>query len=120
MDDDLRIKRGERIKEIRQQRGMNKSEFSKKIGLSYKFFCEIEAGKKSFSVDTLCEISKGLEVSADHILELEDSNLKDKNNWVELDEELMDIFYSIKENQRKEFLKAIKVIIEKPYYRKNG
>ena len=43
------------------------------VGISAKFLYEIEVGRKSFSADTLCRLSKALSVSCDYIMFGEDT-----------------------------------------------
>ena len=41
---------------------------AEKVDISSKFLYEIETGKKGFSADTLCRLSKALSVSCDYIM----------------------------------------------------
>lgn len=62
------IQIGERIRELREIQGYTREGLAEKIDISSKFLYEIEVGKKSFSADTLCRISKALSVSCDYIM----------------------------------------------------
>jgi len=68
----LNIQIGERIRELREARNYTREVFAEKVDISSKFLYEIETGKKGFSADTLCRISKVLYVSCDYIMFGED------------------------------------------------
>ena len=57
---------GERIRELRELQNYTREVFAEKVDISEKFLYEIEVGKKGFSADTLCRISKVLSVSCDY------------------------------------------------------
>lgn len=59
---------GERIRELREMQNYTREAFAEKVDISVKFLYEIEMGKKGFSADTLCRISKALSVSCDYIM----------------------------------------------------
>lgn len=59
---------GERIRELRETQNDTREKLAEKANLSSKFLYEIETGKKGFSADTLCRISKVLSVSCDYIM----------------------------------------------------
>lgn len=63
-----RIQVGERIRELREIKNYTREGLAEKVDISAKFLYEIEAGKKGFSADTLCRISKALSVSCDYIM----------------------------------------------------
>ena len=62
------ISAGYRIKELRKARGYTREELAEMASISAKFLYEIEKGKKSFSIGTLCKISQALAVSCDYII----------------------------------------------------
>ena len=64
---------GKRIRELREIQEETRETFAEKVGISSKFLYEIETGKKGFSADTLCNISKALSVSCDYIMLGEES-----------------------------------------------
>lgn len=59
---------GERIRKLREERKYTREAFAEKADISAKFLYEIETGKKGFSADTLCKISRALSVSCDYIM----------------------------------------------------
>ena len=66
------MKRGERIRELREIQTYTREAFAEKIDISPKFLYEIETGKKGFSADVLGRISKALSISCDYIMFGED------------------------------------------------
>ena len=64
---------GERIRELRELQNYTREAFAEKVDISAKFLYEIEVGKKGFSAETLCRISKALSVSCDYIMLGEDN-----------------------------------------------
>jgi transcriptional regulator with XRE-family HTH domain len=59
----LRIALGQRLRTIRQERGLSQQDLGQGAGLSGKFIGEIERGDKSVSVDSLYRVGKVLKVS---------------------------------------------------------
>lgn len=68
------IQVGNRIRELRELQNYTREVLAEKVGISAKFLYEIEAGKKGFSAETLCGISKALSVSCDYIMMGEDNS----------------------------------------------
>ncbi|MBQ8821183.1 MAG: helix-turn-helix transcriptional regulator [Lachnospiraceae bacterium] len=64
---------GVRIRELREIKHYSREMLAEKIDLSAKFLYEIELGKKGFSAETLCRLSKALSVSCDYIMFGEES-----------------------------------------------
>ena len=59
---------GERIRKLRESRHYTREVLAEKADISAKFLYEIETGKKGFSAETLCKISRALCVSCDFIM----------------------------------------------------
>ena len=59
---------GERIQRLREEHNYTREALAEKADISSKFLYEIEKGKKGFSINTLCKISKALAVSCDYIV----------------------------------------------------
>lgn len=66
---------GVRIRELRKSKKLSREALAEKIDISPKFLYEIETGKKGFSAETLCKISKELSVSCDYIMLGEEAKL---------------------------------------------
>lgn len=63
---------GERIRELREIQCFTREALAEKVDISSKFLYEIETGKKGFSADVLCRLSRALSVSCDYIMLGED------------------------------------------------
>lgn len=59
---------GERIRELREIQCYTREALAEKVEISPKFLYEIETGKKGFSADVLCRLSRALSVSCDYIM----------------------------------------------------
>lgn len=59
---------GERIRELREIQSYTREALAEKADISSKFLYEIETGKKGFSADVLCRLSRALAVSCDYIM----------------------------------------------------
>lgn len=62
------IKVGSRIRELREMKHYTRGELAEKVDISAKFLYEIENGKKGFSAEVLCRLSRALSVSCDYIM----------------------------------------------------
>lgn len=59
---------GIRIRELRESKKLSREALAEKIDISPKFLYEVETGKKGFSAEILCRLSKELSVSCDYIM----------------------------------------------------
>lgn len=59
---------GERIRELREIQSYTREALAEKVDISSKFLYEIETGKKGFSAEVLCRLSRALSVSCDYIM----------------------------------------------------
>ena len=62
---------GERIKEIRLDKGLTQTELAHKIGKDHPSINRLEKGKINPSYFFLCEVAEGLEISVVEILKVE-------------------------------------------------
>jgi transcriptional regulator with XRE-family HTH domain len=58
-----------RILELRKSRGWTQKQLSKKSGVSRSYISELERDGHVATVDILCKLCKGLEVSPNDIIE---------------------------------------------------
>jgi transcriptional regulator with XRE-family HTH domain len=65
---DLYVQAGNRIRELRENRGYTREQLAEIANISTKFLYEIEVGNKGFSAHTLCMLAEGLGISCDYIL----------------------------------------------------
>ncbi len=72
---------GDRIREIREGRGMSQTELAQRCGLGEKGIWRYENGQGDPSADILTRIARELDISADYLLGLSDKpqgNLHDE------------------------------------------
>lgn len=79
---------GERIRELREMQNYTREALAEKVDISVKFLYEIEMGKKGFSADTLCRISKALSVSCDYIMYGEEEEHRSREKIISVLEKL--------------------------------
>jgi len=65
----LRISLGQRLRAIRQERGLSQQDLGASAGLSGKFIGEVERGDKSVSIDSLYRVGRVLKVSLADLVE---------------------------------------------------
>lgn len=53
---------GQRIRTLREQRGLSQYQFAKMIGMDRSYLINIEKGKRNVSIDMLTKIATGLDV----------------------------------------------------------
>jgi transcriptional regulator with XRE-family HTH domain len=62
---------GQRLRQVRQERGLTQTQVAKNLDMNLGNYNEIEHGKRlSFHVKTLYRLCQALEVSADYLLGL--------------------------------------------------
>jgi len=66
VDDQLRL--GQRIREIRKERGMSQTELAEKAGISLITISRIERGERDPHLTTLLRIARGLDVRLSELL----------------------------------------------------
>lgn len=54
---------GQKVYEARMKDGISQTQLAEKVGVSNQFICQIEAGKKGASVETLAKLSDALGIS---------------------------------------------------------
>lgn len=59
---------GDRIREIRQQKGLSQEELAAKAQLSTPHISEIERGNKELRIASMCRIAEALETPTDYFL----------------------------------------------------
>ena len=65
---DIKMKMGERIKELRKNKGLNQSKLAKAVNSSTAMISVIEASKSKPTLDLLTELSEFFQVSTDYLL----------------------------------------------------
>jgi transcriptional regulator with XRE-family HTH domain len=64
---------GQRVRELRKQRGLSQAGLGEESSLSGKFVGEVERGEKSISIDSLYKVSVALAVPLGHLTNVERS-----------------------------------------------
>lgn len=59
----LQVKLGERIRSIRQERGLSQEKFALLIDMDRTYFASVESGKRNISLVNIQKISQGFEIS---------------------------------------------------------
>ena len=68
---EIEEKFGERLKELRKERGLSQEFLSKKAGLDRTYEGKIERGQKSPSLNTIGRLAKALEVDLEELFDFE-------------------------------------------------
>lgn len=66
------IMRAERIKELREERGIKRADFARTLGTTWQTLWNIEEGKTTPSFDMGMKIARALGVSAEELAEFGD------------------------------------------------
>lgn len=59
---------GRRVRKIREHNKMTREQLAEMANISPQFLVHIENGTKSMTVNTICNLSKALNISADYLL----------------------------------------------------
>lgn len=58
---------GERIKELRNERGLSQEKFALSIDMDRTYYASVESGKRNVSINNIGKIAKGLEISLEEL-----------------------------------------------------
>lgn len=68
---------GKRVRKTREYYGLTREQLAEMANISPQFLVHIENGTKSMTSNTICKLSRALNISADYLLfGLEDTDLK--------------------------------------------
>jgi|YelNatPaOPRAMG01_1025707.scaffolds.fasta_scaffold145167_1 transcriptional regulator with XRE-family HTH domain len=67
---------GQKIRNIRKEKGLTQEELGNLCGLSYKFISDVERGKQNPSLDSLASIAKGLNVQLSTLFDFQEPQIK--------------------------------------------
>ena len=100
----LNIKKqiGQRIKQLRQQKGFSQEQFAEKLGIATRTLCGIEIGKNFFTSDTLEKILEELEITPQDLFKI--NHLKPQEDLVD---EIVSTVRSIKDREKIEIIYKI-------------
>jgi transcriptional regulator with XRE-family HTH domain len=68
MADDLLIRLGDRIRNLRKKRGWTQAEMAEQVGIDRSFLADVERGKRNISILNLDLIAKGFKLSLSRML----------------------------------------------------
>lgn len=60
---------GKRIRELRQQTGLNQEKFALKIGMDRTYFASVETGKRNIAILNIKKIADGLSITLSELFE---------------------------------------------------
>ncbi len=95
---------GERIMEIRVRHKFTREYLAEKVEISPKFLYEIEMGKKGCSSYVLCRLAEALDVSADFLLQNEESLLNQSD--------IEELYLKFENNEKKKIKDILKILYE--------
>lgn len=99
---------GGRIRKLRELKHYTRESLAEKVEISPKFLYEIETGRKGFSAEVLCLISKTLSASSDYIL----FGKNEKNRDIEEILYMLDSLDSARQNTVQTMMKIINKVCE--------
>ena len=97
---------GKKIRMAREEKGITQEELAEKMDLSVSFLCQVECGKKKFSLKRLVEVSNILEKPINYFIE----GYEIKNNGTV--NEIVTVFSKMSNSKQKLSLQIIKVLYD--------
>lgn len=61
--DDITVRFGNRLKELRAQKGISQEKFALQIGMNRTYYASVEAGRRNVSLRNILKIAEGLDIS---------------------------------------------------------
>jgi XRE family transcriptional regulator, regulator of sulfur utilization len=107
---DLARKIGERIRQLRKEKGFSQEELAEKADVHFTYIGQLERGEKNASIDTLERITKCLGISLEDFFGLVESPSKDSStiNIAKI-KFLLD---EVREQEQAELLEIIELLIK--------
>lgn len=68
MDENIQIRLGHRIKELRTKSGISQEKFALSIGMDRTYLTSVETGRRNISIQNLYKIAQGLNVTLSELL----------------------------------------------------
>ena len=111
---------GERLKQIRKQKGLTQDDLAEKLGVSFQQIQKYENGKNRISYSKMVELSQFLKVSLDSFIAGFGQNSQGMSDNVQESlvsqketDELLKVYYSLEDPKlRKNLLKLVKSMAE--------
>jgi transcriptional regulator with XRE-family HTH domain len=104
--------RGEIIKERRLELGLTQRELSKKAEVSASLICQVENGRRSFSIKILIKLSKALNLPPERIISIE---LPEEKPQLDRIEEKLKIILNFIEKKIPNYLELYDIKLEKTH-----
>lgn len=60
---DMQKEFGIALKKIREETGLSQEKFALSIGMDRTYYASVEAGKRNISLQNICKIAKGFDIS---------------------------------------------------------
>ncbi|MFR8494446.1 MAG: helix-turn-helix domain-containing protein [Parvimonas micra] len=73
----IQMELGNKIKDLRCQRGLSQEKFALKINMDRTYFATVESGKRNISLKNIEKIANGLNISISELFEGIGGNLDD-------------------------------------------
>lgn len=99
---------GERIRKLREEKGITREELATRAEITTKFLYEVENGKKGMSANNLCKISRELSSSCDYIL----LGRNKANSGSGVERLYSEFLKEMNEEQRKIMVKILELLLE--------
>ena len=61
--DDITVRFGDRLKELRAQKGISQEKFALQIGMNRTYYASVEAGRRNVSLRNILKIAEGLDIT---------------------------------------------------------
>jgi transcriptional regulator with XRE-family HTH domain len=104
------VKIGDKLKRIREFKGMKQESVARELGLSTNGYGKIERGESSLSLDRLEKIARALDVSALDILKYDDSIVFNINTMNSSAPNGIVHNYALNEEERRMLVEQIKTL----------
>ena len=106
---DIKIKRGQILKDLRKSKGLNQSELASMLEISNQAYQKYEYGTAEPNYDTLCKLADFYGVSTDYLLGREKPKPKKMTlSDAELEAALLEAYRTFPEDVRRDFLDHIR------------
>jgi len=106
---ELTKKIGERVRELRNAKGLTQEELAFQASLNDRYIGNIERGEKNVTLDSIEKVTKALDVSLGEFFSLVDPKIDQGNNVLI---ELIDLLKDRSINEQTDFLNIIKTVAE--------
>lgn len=115
MEIDMKVKRGQILKELRKEKTLSQTELAKMMGVSVQAYQKYEYGTAEPNFDSLCKLADFYGVTTDYILGREEqSNPIAKISDVELEQEFLQLYFKLIPSQLR--LKVWEQLAENLYH----